>query len=174
MIARMRRVLVGFVFVAYVGGASIARAQAVLVDRVAAIVDGRPILRSAVLTRARLPLAKARTDVERQQLERDARAQLIDDRLIAKDAATLRIEVTTEEVDRALVAIARSNQLAPPQLAAEVEKQGYTMTAYRELLRQQLEAMRWLQARKGDADLDAERTRLLVTLRAQATIELLP
>lgn len=179
-IGRMRSVLLGLALTA-----SAAHAQAALVDRVVAIVDGRPILRSAVKERLRQRAAKPTPAAPAQQLEQEARAQLIEALLIDQDADALRLEVSVEEVDRAMAMVATSNRVSPEQLTAEVLKQGYTVQAYRAKLREQIREMRWLLARKADtalprdseeyqAFLDAERARLVAALRAAATIEELP
>ena len=176
----MRSVLAALLLVS-----AVAHSQPVLMDRLVAIVDGRPIVRSAVLERARPLLAKATTAEQKKQLEADALIGLVNERLIVNDADVLRVEVSTDEIERALAQVALSNRLTPDQLAAEVVKQGFTMQGYRSMLRQQLLEMRWLRLRKAEGGvspdspqygdfLEAEKKRLLTDLRARATIEVLP
>lgn len=169
----MRSVLTGLLLLS-----AVAHSQPVVMDRLAALVDGKPIVRSAVLERARPLLLKATTAEQKKQLEADALTELVNELLIANDADVLHVEVSNDEIESALAQIALSNQLTPDQLAKEVVKQGYTMPGYRSMLRQQLLQMRWLRLRKAegtDADfLEAEKKRLLTGLRARATIEVLP
>jgi len=175
----MRSVLAGLVLVS-----AVAHSQPVVMDRLVAIVDGKPIVRSAVLARARPLLAKATTAEQKKQLEADTLTELVNEVLIANDADVLHVEVSNDEIESALAQVALSNGLTPDQLAAEVVKQGYTMPGYRSMLRQQLLQLRWLRLRKAEgvaadsqpsADfLEAEKKRLLTDLRARATIEVLP
>ena len=172
----MRSVLTGMLF-----AASVAQAQAVVVDRLAAIVDGRPILRSQVSERMKPLLATAE---DKQGLFREVLNQLIDEELIAHDADAMRLDVSPDQVESALADIARSNQLTPDQLVREIEKQGYTMKGYRKTLRGQLVAVRWLMVKSGTRALedsaqfskrmDEERGRLVGVLRSRAAIEVLP
>lgn len=177
----MRSVLAGLVLFSSVAGA-----QGVVVDRLVALVDGKPIVRSAVQERAWPQLMKGVADDKRKELEAAAFTELVDEALIAHDADAMRIEVTPEEVDRAFNEIATTNQLTVAQLSVEVVKQGYTVSMYRQMLRQQLLQMRWVRSKmvddanvKGDATkyneyFESEKKRLLAALRARATIEVLP
>jgi peptidyl-prolyl cis-trans isomerase SurA len=154
---------------------TLALAQASEVDRVVAIVQGRPLLESAV--RAQLerlppddgPRARAR-----------ALSSLIDETLIELDAAALQLEVRDAEVDRAIEQIRQRNELTEAQLEAELTRQGLTRQRYRAELRRQLLAMRWLLRKLGPErpttpeGLEQERARLVAALRASAAIEVRP
>lgn len=146
--------------------ASSSSAGPVLVDRVVAIVDGELVFQSRVERRA--SLRPGPKDVRR------ARAELIDELLIAKDAHTTPSE---EEVDRALETIMKDNQLDRPTLEAELKRQGLSLSEYRGQLRTQLLEMRWLMARANGASLKtteaiaALREQLLAPLRKRAVIE---
>lgn len=162
-----------------------ALADAVLVDRVAATVDLHVITRAAVEARVRPLLGTAKTPAAQAKLRREALQQLIDERLIAEDADKQHLRIASEEIDRALEAVAKPNGLTVAQLTEEVGKQGYSLAEYRGLVGAQLLEMRWLlvkvprEAEPKDVAARAEwmaaqRTRLVDALRAAAVIEVRP
>lgn len=97
-----------------------ALADAVLVDRGAATVDLHVITRSGVEARVRPRLAAAKSPEARAQLPREALQQLIEGRLIAEDADRPHVRIASEEIDRALEAVATQNGLAVAQPTREV------------------------------------------------------
>jgi peptidyl-prolyl cis-trans isomerase SurA len=160
-------------------------ADAALVDRIAATVDLHVITRSAVEARVRPRLAQAKTPSEQQQLRTDALKQLIDEVLIADDAAKLRLTVEDSEVDAALAEVAKQNKLTVDQVLGEVRRQGYSTEEYRELLRAQLLELRWVGikvAQSGQSAGGAEyaafmakqREQFVQALRTAAVIEVRP
>jgi peptidyl-prolyl cis-trans isomerase SurA len=162
-----------------------AHADAVLVDRIVAVVDTHPITRSAVEERARPLLAVAKTDAEKAQVRREVLIELIQDSLIQKETRRLGLEVRDEEVDAALAEIARQNQLTVAELIVETKRQGLDGDRYKAMLRRQLLEYKWLSLRSNraampvlDSDRGAflakEKTRLLEELRAAAIIEVRP
>ncbi len=136
----------------------------VLVDRVAAAVDGQLVFRSQVEKRV----------ITQKVSPRVARAELIDALLIAKDAG---FTPTESEIDGALDTIAKGNAVDRTALEAEVKRQGLTVAEYREQLRGQLLEMRWILARANGASLKTDeeraalREKLLAPLRKRAVIE---
>lgn len=154
---------------------ALAAAQASELDRVAAVVQGRPLLESTV--RARLKYAPPATGP-------DARARalsaLIDEALIEADAIALRVEVEDGEVDRAIEQIRTRNELTAAQLDAELTRQGLTRRSYRAEVRRQLLELRWLLLKTGPdrpttpEALERERARLVAALRAAAAVEVRP
>lgn len=160
----------------------VARADALLVDRIVAVVDLHAITRSAVNERARSLLPLAKTGAQKAQVRREALTSLIEDALIFKDALRLKLEVRDEEVEAALAEVARQNQLSITELIAETRRQGFEGDSYREILKGKIIELKWLNVRsnrmaepEAEADrgafLMSERARLLVELRASAFIE---
>jgi peptidyl-prolyl cis-trans isomerase SurA len=152
--------------------ASLAHAQAVLVDRIVATVDNRAITRSMVDARLKQG-AKDRAD---------ARDLLIEETLIALDCDRARIDVEPAEVDRALGEIAKTNNLTDAELLEALQQQGYELQSYRAALRTQLLSMRWLMRQTNGAPLPTEpaerarfldfaRTRALDALRKRTSVE---
>ena len=114
-----------------------------VVDRVAAVVNDEVILLSEVYAfddyiseqrAAGVPVARA----EREVIER-----LVERTLVKQEVTRLRLEVTEQEIDRAIDVVARRNGLERAQLRAEVERGGYTWDAYRAELRDNLQEMKF-------------------------------
>lgn len=161
---------------------ALTHADVVLVDRIAAVVDLHAITRSAVDLRARPLLALAKTEAEKAQVRRDAITELIEEALILKESRRLRIVIREEEVDAALAAVAKQNNLTLAELSAETRRQGFDDGSYRELLGRKLLELKWLNIKANRvaqpteesdrvAFLASERVRLMQELRAGAVIE---
>jgi peptidyl-prolyl cis-trans isomerase SurA len=168
-------------FLTLVLAAPAALAQAVLVDRLAAVVDAHPITRSAVDARATL-LGAPPTGEAREKARAEALTSLIDDWLIRLDAERRGLTVESAEVERALGDVAAQNNLTVSTLLTEVTKHGFTSDGYRLEVRRQLLEFKWLSiaadraARPSEPDalmtfMASERARLLAALRRQTSIE---
>ncbi|MDP1916787.1 MAG: SurA N-terminal domain-containing protein [Myxococcales bacterium] len=156
-----------------------AQADALLVDRVAAVVDGHPITRSLVTLRAQARMKSAATKDEKAKVLAETLETLIEERLIQEDARRLRLVIASEDIDRALAEIGKQTQLSPEALQAELKRQGLTLTEYRASIGQMLLELKWLNLklnRTSALDPDrardlAERTRFLAALRAEFAVE---
>lgn len=160
-------------------------ADALLVDRIVAVVDLHAITWSAVEERARPMIALAKTDAQRAQARREAITELVEDALIRTEAQRLRIDVRADEVEQAVMDIASQNQLTVDELIAATRLQGLDADSYRVLLKQKLLELKWLNLRINrsaaptlDSDRPAfmasERARLMAQLRANAVVEVRP
>jgi peptidyl-prolyl cis-trans isomerase SurA len=157
-----------------------AHADALLVDRIAAVVDTHAITRSAVEARTR-QVMRSNPDADRTKAFDQTLATMIEERLIQKDAVRLQVTVTDEDVENALLEVGKQNQLTGEALLEEVKRQGMTADTYRALLGEQLLEMKWLMRKmnraamptEGDhaAYLAAERERLLTQLKQEFFIE---
>ena len=174
----MRAIVLAFMLLFF---APSARADAVLVDAVAARVEDKVILVSDVRERAR-PRIK-RGEVAGRAM-RAAVEELIDATLVAKEAKRLHLEVTPDETKRARAAVASQNGFDDEQLSAEIKKQGMTDASWEALIREQLFEGKLLSlsiANSGrprpekpeeyEAWAAKEREATLKRLRAAATIE---
>lgn len=169
--------------------ARVARAPVPL-DGVAAIVDDVILFRSEITARARHFESKlSRDPVKRRaelvDMEKQLLARLIDETLVAKEAAKLHIEATDAEVAAGIESVAQANKLSRKQLEAEITKVGYTFAEYQEEIRHQLLEQKWLVLRVSgkidrkktpdaasfQAAMEKERELLLAELRARAFIE---
>jgi hypothetical protein len=103
-----------------------ARADAVLLDGVAARVDDKIIFVSDVRARAR------------GGSMREALDALIDMAVVEQEAKRIHLEVGADEIKRARANVASQNGLTEEQLSTEIRKQGMSDAAYEVLLREQL------------------------------------
>lgn len=119
-------------------------AEPLLVDRVVALVDGRPILFSELRSRARPFLARQKDAPAWQRaatlrsILRDLLERRIDEALLDALAKRHGLDVSETEVERALGEIARENQLTRAGILAAALDSGYPEREYRGELRRQL------------------------------------
>lgn len=116
--------------------ASAQPAPSFVVDRVVAVVDEHPILLSEAVQRIRQSLFSPRAESEapKPELLQQAIEIMIDERLIEQEAERRSIEVTPEEIDRAVHAVAESNGLTTERVYQEAAKSGLDRPAYRRAL----------------------------------------
>jgi parvulin-like peptidyl-prolyl isomerase len=121
------------------------RAQARLVEKIAAVVGDNIILASEVEEKAAPMLADASriTDPAKRAtrataLRREVLERLIDDELILQQATDLKLSVTSEQVDQSIDEIKKQNNLDDDQLREALRGQGMSMASYRADLKRQL------------------------------------
>lgn len=162
------------------------RAQAApVIERVVALVDGKPILSSELRHRAapeeRALMARDlpawRLAPLRRQLLCDVLRRLVDERLVAEEARARGITVTEAEIDQAIEGVAAQQRWSRPELEAAVMAHGWTLAEYRRELASQLLEARLLAleaSRSGERtqDWNRERERWLAGLRKRAFIEI--
>ena len=120
-------------------------ARAEVVERIVAVVNERVILLSELRMRVReqLPqLARIQDPKVREQqlalLQRQELEKLVDAILIEEEGKERKLEVTVEEVDKAIATVLEQNKLTRKELIATLEQEGYSFTAYRADLRRQI------------------------------------
>lgn len=123
--------------------------QALLVDRVAAIVGDDVILESDVKARAGPMLSdvegiadadereRRRADVVERVLD-----QMIEEELMMQAAGQANVEISDQEIDQAIREVRSQNNLGEAEFREALRMQGYTMEEYREDLEQQMLRMR--------------------------------
>ena len=121
------------------------RAEARLVDKVAAVVGDNIILASEVEEKAAPLLSDAgkitdpgKRGARATQLRREVLDRLIDDELILQQATDLKLSVTNEQVDQSIDEIKKQNSLDDDQLREALRGQGMSMATYRADLKKQL------------------------------------
>jgi peptidyl-prolyl cis-trans isomerase SurA len=121
------------------------RAEARLVDKVAAVVGDNIILASEVEEKAAPLLSDAgkitdpgKRGARATQLRREVLDRLIDDELILQQASDLKLSVTNEQVDQSIDEIKKQNSLDDDQLREALRGQGMSMATYRADLKKQL------------------------------------
>ena len=122
-----------------------APAQARVVEKIAAVVDNNVILASEVEEKAAPMMVEVSriTDTSKRAarsaaLRREVLERLIDDELIAAQAAELRLTVSPEQVDASIAEIKRQNNIDDKQLQDALRGQGMSMATYRADLKKQL------------------------------------
>jgi peptidyl-prolyl cis-trans isomerase SurA len=134
--------------------ALLAAAPGEIVDRVAATVDGDVVTLSEVEERAgaeyertqRLPAGKERDEARRTALRR-AFDQIVAEKLLAKQAKALQLEVTEPQIDAALADIRTRNRFSEEDLDRALAEQGLDRPTFRAQIRRELETYQVLQAR---------------------------
>jgi peptidyl-prolyl cis-trans isomerase SurA len=113
----------------------------VLVERVAAVVNDVVVLDSEVMARA---LANGEgTDPQKLRTAmRTVVDQLVDEELILGAAAEAKLEVSDDEVTKALDEVKRQNKLTDKQLETALAQQGYSLREYRKDLKKQILRLR--------------------------------
>ncbi|HWN71249.1 MAG TPA: SurA N-terminal domain-containing protein, partial [Haliangium sp.] len=116
------------------GSAASAGRKALVLDRVAAVVNGSVILESELETRM-LPLLAGLDSIddraERERRQAKIRTQMLDDmiseELVVQAAREAKLEVEPKEVTAALEEIKNQNGLDNTQLEAALAQQGFTV-----------------------------------------------
>jgi peptidyl-prolyl cis-trans isomerase SurA len=155
-------------------------AEARIVERILAIVDDEVLLQSEIEEREapfRSQIDSAPSQFEREEAQKRLRCQvlgdMIDERLLERQAQKLHLTVTPAEVDRASDNVRNANRMTEAEFAQALADQGYTMTRYRSDLRRQLLELKVVNARVAgrvsvtDAEVRDEYNRTVRDLRAR-------
>ncbi len=116
-------------------------------DRVLAIVNDDLVLESEVEQAALMTFKATGREVDfdstagrRQWDETKHKAldDLIDEKLVLQQASELKLQVTSEQVDRALDDVKQQNGLSESQFREALKAQGFSLESYRRQLRKQI------------------------------------
>ena len=116
-------------------------ADAALVERIAALIDGKPLLLSEIRERARPLLVGDKKHTKKQiaRIYQDTLNKMIDERLLAKKAKQLDIAVSAEEIDALLKVMAGRNDQTVEVYLDDVQRKSHlSPTAYRASLGRQI------------------------------------
>lgn len=162
------------------GSAGGAAPKVKLADKIIATVNLHAITRGSLAQRLK-PVEKGMTPEQHSEAEKVTLQEMIEELLIADDANHLHLETTDADIERAVADVAAQNQLTLEELWKAAKDQGFEKDEYREMLRQKLTELRWLQfktATMGRPDggsipewMAAQRSQLVAKLRADAVIE---
>src|SRR5712671_4185802 len=121
-----------------------AAARAEIKERIAAIVNGQPILLSDVEERVGPELARvlqqapgSQRDKDRGELLHRGLTELVDEKLIESEATTLGLSVTEEELQRALEQLARQQGMELADFRQALDQQGIPWDTARDAVRRQ-------------------------------------
>lgn len=120
-----------------------------LLDRVAAVVNGKVITLSDVEKVANASLARVSDGTpvsadKRRAAMKQSLSNLIDEQLIQTQLEKKKIDVTDADVDRAIARVRQQNGMTTDQFRQALVMQGYTWEGYRKQLKQQLERYKLL------------------------------
>jgi peptidyl-prolyl cis-trans isomerase SurA len=121
--------------------AAMAPARAEMVSRIAAVVNGDIITTYELDQALNAQLAKSPKQPSPSQvgaLRKDLLSRLIEEELIQQRIRSLRLQVSDEEVENAILDVQKQNQLTRAQLEQAIQSQGLTFADYRENLRKQI------------------------------------
>ncbi len=124
-------------------------ADGLVADRVAAVVNDEVIVLSQVYTLGGEYIEDAVTSdgpEARRAAEHAVLERLIERALVDQQITDLKLDVTDNDIDRAIDDLARRNGLDRDGLRRELERQGMTWDAYRSELRAQLRDMKFQQS----------------------------
>lgn len=144
----MKTLLLAALLAAAVAGP--APAHAAVVDRVAAVVNNEVITLSEVYDLG-ADFIDARGEGEgpdgpgRREAEIEVLDALIQRALIGQEITRLDLAVTRDELEQTIDDVARQNDMDRDQLKIEVERSGYTWSAYREEMEENLRQMKFSQ-----------------------------
>lgn len=134
---------------AWLGAAPAHADEAILVDKVAAVVGGVAILRSDVVATARSAMVRpsevaSRDASEVARLEKQALDLLIDNALIVRDALRRGLQVSDLEVAQAKGRVAQNVGRSHDALLDEARRNGITAREYEAALRAEILMQKWL------------------------------
>ncbi|MBU3712087.1 MAG: molecular chaperone SurA [Limnohabitans sp.] len=121
--------------------APVARTVSGTSDFIVAIVDSEPVTNQEIVAQASRVRAQAAQQgvalPARQQLLGEALEQLIYERTQLQWAQQTGLKVTDEEVDQLERSVAERNQLTLSEFRSQLEREGFSLTQYRQSLRNQ-------------------------------------
>lgn len=119
--------------------ASSAIARAEVFDCVVAFVGDEPIFLSELRERAlQMGVTGDPTSPEVRTTYTELLARMIDDLLVAREAERLNVEVTNDDVARAIESVRAQNGLSPEEMEQAIAAQGWSPADYEAELRRQL------------------------------------
>jgi peptidyl-prolyl cis-trans isomerase SurA len=126
-------------------------ARADVIECVVAFVGDEPIFLSEVRERAlQMDVTGDPTSPEVRTTYTDLLARMIDDVLVAREAERLDVEVTDDDVARAIESVRADNGLSPEEMEQAIVAQGWSRADYEAELRRQLLKLKVVNLRMAD------------------------
>lgn len=126
-----------------------------IVDRVVAIVNSEPILKSELdsmtdRTKKEGAIDDALLlDEKLDKLKTDSKSQLdylIREKLVESEVKKLNLTLSEDRVDSEMTTLAKRNQMSKTELESYIKKQGYSLSEYRKALKARLERQSFFEA----------------------------
>jgi peptidyl-prolyl cis-trans isomerase SurA len=116
-----------------------------VVERIVAVVGEDIILQSELDERARPFMNEVEREIDPQAkkkklgtIQREVLDRLVDEQLILQQATDLKVNVSAEDIDRAVEDIQKQNNINHDQLVEALKEQNMTLSAYRQDLKRQI------------------------------------
>ncbi len=128
-------------------------ARAEVVERIAGVVNGQPVALSDVRERAQPEMARidklpaGEREAARKEVLQRALDTLVDEKLIEGEAATFSVDVTDEETNKSVEALARQNGLSTEQFKEELARQKVDFAQVKDQLKRQALRFKLMQAK---------------------------
>jgi peptidyl-prolyl cis-trans isomerase SurA len=139
---------------ALVGTPTVASAR--VVEKIAAVVGDDIILQSEIEERAQPIMSEIAAIADANQrsarasaVRREILERLIDEQLLVQQASDLKLNVSSEEIDRSIEEIKKTNSINDTQLRDELRKMGMSMNAYRQNTKKEILKFRVVQIAVG-------------------------
>jgi len=120
-------------------------ASARVVERIVAVVGNDVILQSEMEERSRPFLGEAERESDPKArekkiatIQREVLERLVDEQLILQQSGELKVQVSQDDVDKAMEDIKKQNNITQEQLVEALKEQGMTLSAYRQDLKRQI------------------------------------
>ena len=123
------------------GLAALAPVSAETVSRIAAVVNGDIITTHELDEALKTQLAKSDKQPSQAQvgaLRKELLSRLIEEKLVQQRIKALKLNVSDDEVENAILDVQKQNKLTREELEKAVQAQGLTLAAYKDNLRKQL------------------------------------
>jgi peptidyl-prolyl cis-trans isomerase SurA len=114
-----------------VGAPPAAPAGRELVDRIVAVINEDVVLLSELRAAAAPFLTADASEARKKEVEAAAMENLVADRLMQQQIVEAKLDVTPDDVDRAIADILRQNRISEAELTEAIEARGMTMAQYR-------------------------------------------
>jgi peptidyl-prolyl cis-trans isomerase SurA len=121
----------------------------IVVERVVAVVNDTVILESELYQRAAPELGELERDKDPREKQKQFKAilrrtldDMVNDELMIQAAAEAELNVSDEEVDKAMADVKKTNKMTDAQFSEALSAQGYTMAGYKKDVKKQILRMR--------------------------------
>lgn len=121
--------------------------QAKVVDRIVAVVNGDIITQTDLDAKLRSSTSSKKTtlnDLALEQARRNALDELIDDLLLKQAIDKSKIEITQDEVSKAINNILKQNRMTISQLRSEIARKGMAFKEYEDQLKTEIKKIKFI------------------------------
>ncbi|MCB9641145.1 MAG: SurA N-terminal domain-containing protein [Myxococcales bacterium] len=150
-----KKILFFGVCLGLLGGGTVrfANAEEIVIEKIVAVVNNDIVLLSEWERRFEIVKAQLQQVIDPDERKRKAETmrwqileRMIDDKLLDQEARTKQIEVSEADIQSAVKRTREQNGNIPEaEFAAELRKRGYTMNAYKAMMRREIRKFRLLQ-----------------------------